>query len=97
MKTRKMRTIDILLFVNSTISPSDWDSIKTLTFIPYTNWPAEMYVVEIGSEKIVQERTQMEPGAVVTAHVNFESIERDNWQTDRMDEYAITINLDDYR
>lgn len=39
----------------------------------------------------------LEPGVVVTLHVNSDTMGYDNTQTDRMDEHAITIRLDDYR
>jgi len=84
-------------FSNSSISPSQWDEIKTITFIPCTGWPGEASVVEVGSEEVVIEPTKLDPGAVVTAQVNKESTQLSDWQEERMDDCAITINLDDYR
>ena len=85
------------VYSESTIPPSEWENIRTITIEPATNWPTERYVVEVGSEKLLQPVTQLEPGVDVVFHVNYESGQSDGWQEDRMPEYAITIHLDDYR
>ena len=84
-------------FSNSTLSRSQWDSVKTITFIPCCNYPTEASVVEVGSERTVLAPTRLDADVVVTMHVNQESTQYTNWQEVRMDDYAITINLDDYR
>lgn len=86
-----------ITFSNSTLSRSQWDAVKTLTFLPYSNYPTEAFVVEVGSEKQVLAPTQLDPGVVVTMQVNKESTQYAGWQEDRMDDFALTINLDDYR
>ena len=53
------------VYSESTIPPSEWENIQTITFEPATNWPTEMYVVEVGSEKLLQPVTQLEPGVDV--------------------------------
>ena len=85
------------VYKNSTLSPSDWDKVKTIAFEPYTNWPGKMYVTGIPSEKVVQPSVKMEPGVVVTARVNHESGQGEDWREDRMTEQRLTIQLDDYR
>lgn len=84
-------------FSNSSISPSQWEEIKIITFIPCTGWPEEAFVVAVDSEQVVIEPTKLDPGAVVTAQVNKESTQLSGWKEERLDDYAITINLDDYR
>ena len=84
-------------FSNSTLSRSQWDAVKTITFLPYCNYPAVASVVAVGSEQQVLAPTQLDPGVVVTMQVNKESTQYDGWQENRMDDSTITINLDDYR
>lgn len=84
-------------FSNSTLSRSQWDAVKTITFLPYCNYPAVASVVAVGSEKQVLAPTRLDPGVVVTMHVNAESTQYDDWQENRMDDFALTIDLDDYR
>jgi len=80
-------------FWESTISPSQWAAAKTLTIIPTTVYWWEMYVqYDDGPEELVSLRD----GAVYTGIAN-----HTGWRTDElydeMTQYAITINLDDYR
>ena len=84
-------------FSNSTLSRSQWDAVKTITFLPYCNYPTAASVVAVGSEQQVLAPTQLDPGVVVTMQVNKESTQYTGWQENRMDDFALTINLDDYR
>lgn len=84
-------------FSNSTLSRSQWDAVKNITFIPCINWPTEVSVVEVGSERQILAPTRFDPDLVVTMQVNKESTQYADWQKDRMDDFALTINLDDYR
>lgn len=82
---------------NSTLSRSQWDGVKTITFLPYCNVPAEASVVEVGSERTLVAPTRLDPGVVVTMLVNEESTQYAGWQEERLNDAAITIQLDDYR
>ena len=86
-----------ITFSNSTLSRSQWDGVKTITFLPYCNSPDKASVVEVGSERTVLAPTQLDPGVVVTMRVNQESTQYADWQEDRMNDFALTISLDDYR
>ena len=86
-----------ITFSNSTLARSQWDTYKNITFVPYCNYPTEAFIVEVGSEKQVLAPTQLDPGVVVTMQVNKESTQYSNWQDGRMEDAALTINLDDYR
>ena len=80
-------------FWESTLSPSQWAAAKTLTIIPTTVYWWEMYVqYDDGPEELVSLRD----GAVYTGYANHTGW-RDDEQYDEMTQYAITINLDDYR
>jgi len=80
-------------FWESTISPSQWAEAKTLTIIPTTVYWWEMYVqYDDGPEELVSLRD----GAVYTGVANHTGWRTDE-QYDEMTQYAITINLDDYR
>ena len=86
-----------ITFKNSSLSRSQWDAYKTISFVPYCNYPTEVYVVAVGSEKQIIPPTKLDPGTVITMQVNTESNQYNDWQTDLMEDCALTIQLDDYR
>ena len=86
-----------ITFSNSSLSRSQWDSYRTITFLPCCNYPTEAYVVAVGSEKQILPPTRLGPETVVSMQVNRESTQYSGWQEDRMDDCALTIQLDDYR
>ncbi len=80
-------------FRESTISPSQWATIQTLQIIPTTEYCWDMKVSYDGEP---QTEFSFRNGAVYTGIVNHTSYEYDTLY-DEMTEYALTINLDDYR
>lgn len=84
-------------YLDSTIPPSAWAAAKTLTIIPYTSSPDVMSAID--NEDASTKRTvEMLPGAVIAGKANVTQFsDEDSMKTDLMDEYAVTINLDDYR
>ncbi len=84
-------------YLGSTIPPSAWAAAKTLTIIPYTSSPDVMSAID--NEDASTKRTvEMLPGAVIAGKANVTQFsDEDSMKTDLMDEYAVTINLDDYR
>ena len=81
----------------SAIPPSGWESVKEITLIPCTSWPVEVSVEDVNSEHWNRQMIALEPGVVVTLHVNHNSMGYDDIREDRMTEHALTIRLDDYR
>ena len=86
-----------ITFSNSTLSRSQWDEAKTISFLPYCNVPTEASVVEVGSERTLVAPMRLDPGVVVTMLVNKESTQYAGWQEERLNDSVLTIQLDDYR
>lgn len=80
-------------FYESTLSPSQWAAIKTLTIIPTTGYWWEM---DLNFDNGSYESYSLKEGAVVTTYANRTGMMNDELY-DEMTEYALTINLDDYR
>ena len=80
-------------FYHSALSPSQWAAAKTLTIIPVTGYWWEM---KLSHDKGPFESYSLQDGAKVTSYANRTSIEY-NELYDEMTQYALTINLDDYR
>jgi len=80
-------------FYESTLSPSQWAAIETLTIIPTTGYWWEM---DLSFDNGPLESYSLKEGAVVTTYANRTSMYCDELY-DEMTEYAMTINLDDYR
>ena len=80
-------------FYESSLSPSQWASMKTLTIIPTTGYWWEM---DLSFDNGPFESYSLQKGAVVTTYANRTSM---NWDElyDEMTQYALIINLDDYR
>lgn len=77
----------------STLSPSQWAAAKTLTIIPSTTYWWDMKVCYDNGP---QQDVSLRDGAVYTGIVNHTGYEFDTLY-DQMTQYALTINLDDYR
>jgi len=99
-KTGKTLGYDFELF-SSSLSPSQWASIKTLTIIPTTTY---WWNIKVSKDNGPQQDISLRDGAVYTERVYDESKNHDhsisydyNPQYDAMTQYAITINLDDFR
>ncbi|MCE5189420.1 MAG: DUF4179 domain-containing protein [Eubacteriales bacterium] len=99
-KTGKKLEYDFELF-SSSLSPSQWANIKTLTILPMTTYWWDMKVaVDDGPQQDISLRD----GAVYTEIV-YDSSKPNGHSTafqtdpqyDVMSQYALTINLDDYR
>ena len=86
-----------IVFSNSTLSRSQWDAIKTISFIPYTGWPTELILEDLLHDRQELDRITLDPGVVVTEEVDVTGTSRVDWIVDRMDDFALTITLDDYR
>ncbi len=80
-------------FRESTIPPSQWATIQTLQIIPTTEYCWDMKASYDGEP---QTEFSFRNGAVYTGIVNHTSYEYDILY-DEMTQYALTINLDDYR
>ena len=80
-------------FRESTISPSQWAAIKTLTIIPTT---AYWWDMKVSYDDGPQTEFSLRDGAVYTGIVNHTRYEYDTLY-DEMPQYALTINLDDFR
>jgi hypothetical protein len=99
-KTGKKLEYDFELF-SSSLSPSQWANIKTITILPTTTYWWDMKVtVDDGPQQDISLRD----GAVYTETVYDSSKSSGHgtaFQTDPqydvMSQYALTINLDDYR
>lgn len=84
-------------FSNSTLSRSQWDAVKTITFVPCTGWPTELILEDLKNDRSELDRIRLDPGVVVTEQPEVTGTKATDWQEDRMDDFALTINLDDYR
>ena len=91
-KANRWLEYDYDLFT-TTISPSQWAAAKSLTIIPTTEYFWEMLVNYDNGPK---EPFSLQNGAVYTGIVNHTGYEFETLY-DEMPEYAITVNLDDYR
>lgn len=99
-KTGKTLEYDFELF-SSSLSPSQWADIKTITILPATTYWWDMKVtVDDGPQQDISLRD----GAVYTSIVYDESKPSGHGTTlqtdpqyDVMSQYALTIDLDDYR
>ena len=86
-----------IVFSNSTLSRSQWDAVKTITFVPYTGWPTELILEDLQNNRQEIDRVKLEPGVIVTEQIDVTGTKRVDWIVDRMDDCALTIQLDDYR
>ena len=86
-----------IVFSNSTLSRSQWDAVKSISFIPYTGWPTELILEDLRNNRQEISRVKLEPGVVITEQVDVTGTKRADWVVDRMDDYSLTIQLDDYR
>lgn len=99
-ETGKTREYDFNLF-SSSLSPSQWASVKTLTIIPTTTYWWDMKVSEDNGP---QRDISLHDGAVYTEKVydasknpgHGTSFQSDP-QYDEMTQFALSINLDDFR
>jgi len=80
-------------FYKSLRSPSEWASVKTLTIIPVSAYTWEMLVSVDGG---AYEPVSLRNNAVFTDILHQTACQW-SYQYDKMTEYALTINLDDYR
>ena len=80
-------------FFESNLSPSAWGKVKTLTIVPVTGYWWEMKVSHANGPFAF---FSLQNDAVVTTYVNRTSVEY-SILYDKMTQYALTINLDDYR
>ena len=85
------------VFSNSTLSRSQWDAVKTITFIPCLGWPSELVLEDLQNNRTELNRIRLDPGVTVTEQIDITGTVMVDWQEDRMDDFALTINLDDYR
>ena len=81
------------VFYESTLSPSQWAAMKTLTIIPTTGYWWEM---SLSDNDEPFQAYSLKNDAVVTTYANITSTMY-NELREEMPEYALTINLDDYR
>lgn len=81
------------VFFESTLSPSQWAAMKTLTIIPTTGYWWEM---SLSDNDEPFQAYSLKDDAVVTTYANITSTMY-NELREEMPEYALTINLDDYR
>ena len=84
--------MDYELF-DSFYSPSEWANVKTLTIIPTTRYYWDMLIWD-GKDYSIP--FSLRDGAVFTGIANQTSYQNEVFY-DEMTEYALTINLDDYR
>lgn len=80
-------------FYESSLPPSQWAAMKTLTIIPTTGYWWEM---DLSFDNGPLKSYSLQEGAVITTYANRTSMYCDEL-FDEMTEYALTINLDDYR
>jgi len=84
-------------YESSTIPPSAWAAAKTLTIIPYLSSPDRMSAVD-NEDASTRREVEMLPDTAIYGRSHITSFsDEDTSVVDRMDQYAITINLDDYR
>ncbi len=81
------------VFFESTLSPSQWAAMKSLTIIPTTWYWWEM---SLSDDNKSYKAYSLKDDAVVTTYANVTSTMY-NELREEMPEYALTINLDDYR
>lgn len=86
-----------IVFSNSTLSRSQWDAVKTISFVPYTGWPTELILEDLQNNRQEIKRVKLEPGVIVTEQIDVTGTKRVDWIVDRMDDCALTIQLDEYR
>ncbi|MEA4870896.1 hypothetical protein SDC9_69949 [bioreactor metagenome] len=87
-----------ITFTNSTLSRSQWDSYQTISFVPYCVYPTQISGAESNGAQPTIPPTKIEPGTVITLPGSGEENTRyTGWQEDRMEEFALTIQLNDYR
>ena len=86
-----------IVFSNSTLSRSQWDAVKTISFVPYTGWATELILEDLLHDRQEINRVKLEPGVIVTEQIDLTGTKRVDWIVDRMDDCALTIQLDDYR
>lgn len=80
-------------FYESTLSPSQWASVKTLTIIPMTEYWWDM---QVNYDSGPYKPFSLRDGAVFTSIANHSGFQNDLLY-DEMTQYALTINLDDFR
>lgn len=80
-------------FYESSLSPSKWADVKTLTIIPTTIYWWDMKASYDNGAPV---SVSLRDGNVFTEYANHTGIEAD-YLYDEMTQYAITIPLDDYR
>ena len=84
-------------YESSTIPPSAWAEAKTLTIIPYLTSPDRMSAVD-NEDASTRREVEMLPDTPIYGRSNITMFsEEDTSVVDRMDQYAITLNLDVYR
>ncbi len=81
------------VFFESTLSPSQWAAMKTLTIIPATGYWWEM---SLSDNDEPFQAYSLKNDVVVTTYANVTSTMYNELRKE-MPEYALTINLDDYR
>ena len=81
------------VFFESTLSPSQWTAMKSLTIIPTTWYWWEM---SLSDDNKSYQAYSLKDDAVVTTYANVTSTMYDELR-EEMPQYALTINLDDYR
>ena len=81
------------VFFESTLPPSQWAAMKTLTIIPTTGYWWEMSL-SAGNESL--QAYSLKDDVVVTTYANVTNTMY-NELNEEMPEYALTLNLDDYR
>ncbi|MPM83925.1 hypothetical protein SDC9_130995 [bioreactor metagenome] len=99
-KTGKKLEYDFELF-NSSLSPSQWANIKTITILPTTTY---YWAMKVSVDHGPMQDISLRDGAVYTSTVYDESKPNGHsttFQTDPqhdvMTQYALTVNLDDFR
>jgi len=81
------------VFFESTLSPSQWATMKTLTIIPTTGYWWEM---SLSDDDEPFQAYSLKDDAVVTTYANVTNTMY-NELSEQMPQYALTISLDDYR
>ena len=81
------------VFFESTLSPSQWAAMETLTIFPTTGYWWEMSLSDDNDSFVPY---SLKDNAVVTTYSNVTSTMY-NELNEEMPQYALTINLDDYR
>ncbi|MDO4572539.1 MAG: hypothetical protein Q4C13_04155 [Clostridia bacterium] len=84
-------------FSNFAIAPSEWNHIKTITFIPYTARPLELTLIQTLNGQQVYRKAALQPGTIITQDAMDDSqdvVMWDDCQQDIMWDCAISISLD---